>query len=628
MNNNIFVPYTNINVKLQPATNDGATSKNVLLIGQRNTSGVLTLAKAGYTQPNYYVPFLLPSFSDGLSALQYLANFGIKYTIGYGFSLPFSAPDIVNHDGNGNTIVGWNIQPYGFNQLMDFALSGTLVQGNVNGTVIDAYVSGNISYISVVGNVAYINASSSGTSMTLNGNNNVLYPDPNNTDPIALMVWSFYQSALIANQSTDGAPQAYISITSNRDSSISPTATAIALSVPTTVTVNGDGSVSLGYTHTTLADFTNFGYLPTTTLGNTTISQAGSDATGTYAGYTVSANSSSITITILVTGVTGTFDTVSGDVVSVVLDVTQNAGQYLNGIDLDCAVLQQPINNLTNITTTHADFYSMIANLNSQFGATENHFGTFGIAGNITNPASNAQNLPSPNNPQYILTSYPYVQKFGNIPYDNTTQTVGSGRLASTIAYFIANGDAPYPPLTNAILGNTLPVSSIANITSYSATTQGSGNIAITRGWLPIAVNNANVPYFLQSNTTMTTLPGTNIPDTEFRYTHPWKCIKRIKKAVTVAYNVLRVLPNNQGTAILSPLFVRTLQSAVVNALFVLQKDQIVQNVSLYQQLVSVVIDANNANQVDIFVPSQIIPQLNGANITINVFSALYNFNA
>ncbi len=51
------------------------------------------------------------------------------------------------------------------------------------------------------------------------------------------------------------------------------------------------------------------------------------------------------------------------------------------------------------------------------------------------------------------------------------------------------------------------------------------------------------------------------------------------------------------------------------------------QNVEAYQTLVSVTQDTQNPNQVNAYIPTQPIPQLNGANVLINVFSSLIQFN-
>lgn len=622
-----FVPYLNINTQLQPSIGAGSTSKTVLIFGQRKTQGKLYLSKAGYSQPNLYVPFLLPSFKDGLSALQYLSNYGIKYQLGYNFSLSFVAPDTVTVV-NGNTVLGWNTQPYGFNKLIGFNTSGTLAQDEINGQILSAYVSNNISYIQVIGIVNYVKASNSGENLILTGVNNVSYPDPDNSDPIALEVWNFYQSALFAYSSANGSPQAIISITSDRDTSISPNNLPITLTVPSAVVVNADTSVTLKYEYTTANKDTvlaNFGYLPTTAFGNSSVTQATSNATGVFGGYEIYANSTGGIINVLITNVTGTFDTTAGHTLSFILDNTYNGFNFIGTTDIYAAVLQQPISTINDITLTHADFYNGIGLLNQANQVLNNHYGTYGIAGNVVSPASNAQNLPAPNNSNYILATYPYVQKFGDIPFDNTSNTVGSGRLASTIAYFLANGDAPYPALMLSTVGNCLPVSSIANLTAYSAIEGGNGNIAITRGWLPIGVNSSNLPYFIQSNTTMITIPNTQVPDVEFRYTHVWDCVKWLKFNVAQLWNTIKQLPNNQGANFISPQFVKQFRAGIVTILYQGQTLGVVKNVELYKDLVTVVQDNTNPNQVNVNVPSQVIAQLNGANVTITVFSSLYN---
>lgn len=621
-----FVPFLNINTNLVPSLATGGASKTVLLFGQRKTSGALSFAKAGYSQPNLYEPFLLPSFSDGLSALQYLANYGIKYKLGYNFNLSFTAPDTVTLV-NGNTVLGWTVQPSGFDKLLGFNLAGTLSQSSVNGTILNAYINNNISYMTIIGNVAYVTAGNSGENMTLAGVNNVGYPDPNQSDPIALMVWNFYQSALFAYTSPLGSPQALISITSDRDNSISPNNTAFNLIQPTSVVVNADTTVTLNYVYTSVTQSTvlaNFGYLPTTEIGNSVLTQETSNATGVYDGYKIYATNDGGTIAITVKNVTGTFDTTSGHDIAVVLDNTYNGFNLIGNTDIHSAVLQKTISLSSDVTSTYVDFYNGINLLNQANQVLNNHFGTYGIAGNIISPASNAQNLPALNNKNYIFATYPYVQKFGDIPFDNTAGNVGGGRLAATIAYFLANGDAPYPALMLANIGNTVPVSSVANLTTYSTNQNGTADIAINRGWLPIGVNSSNLPYFAQSNTSMITLPNTDVPDKEFKYTHIWDCVRWLKINTTQLWNQIKQLPNNKGANFISPQFIKQFRAGLVSILYQGQALGVVKNVDLYNQLVTVTQNKDNPNQVDVNIPSQIIAQLNGANITITVFSSLY----
>jgi len=619
-----FVPYLNINTQLIPPQTAGNTTKQVLLIGQRKTNGTLYLTKNGFTQPNYYVPIQLPGFSNGLSALQYLANYGIQYQLGFDFTLSLPAPTTVSTI-SGNTVLTWSTIPYGFNKLTNFALSGTLTQGSVNGTVQIANIISGVATLQIQGVVAYVTSANSGTSMTLVGVDNVQYPDPNNSDPIALMVWDFYESALSAYSSPNGAPTALISILSDEDNTISPSSSPKDLAVPNSVVINPDDSVSLNYTYTTLSSLINFGYLPTTALGTTNVTQTTSNATGTFGGFIISPNSSGGIVTILVTNVTGTFVTTTGNTIVVELDPTQNVFQFLNNIDLYGAVQQFPINAPTDVTTKYADFYNGINILNDANQVLNNHYLTYGIAGNITLLPSQVGAIGSPNNFEYIIPTYPYVQKFGDIPYDNDSNTVGSGRVSSAIAYMLANGDAPYPSLMNSVI-NHLPVSSISNTTSYTFDPTGTGQLAIMQGLLPLAPNSNNVVQFLQSNTTMITLPNTTVPDVEFRYTHIWDCVRSVKYNVAQLYKTISVLPNNQGSALISPQFLLQFRNGIISILYSLQNLNVVKNVALYENLVTVTQDTVNPNQVNATVPSQMIAQLNGASINILVFSSIYQF--
>ena len=912
-----FMPFLNENVELTPSGTSSNTSKQVLLFGQRITEGVLTPALNGNTQPNYYIPWVLPSFKTGNEALAYLNTYGIRSQIGYNFTLVLPQPTAIN-SVLGNTVLTWSTVPYGFTQLTDFNLSGTLTQGILSGPATIATIISGVASLTIQGIVAF---STSGGNMTLTGVNNVQYPDPNETDPIALMVWDFYQTALSAASSANGVPNAILSITSDRETSITAVATPIVLGAPDAIDIETE-ETTVTYPENTVG----LGYLPTTAYGTTTVSQSvalpttstnavyyadgvylrGSNATGgiqyslnggtwintnittgnyfgfynngsvfvacsgvglyysadgitwtvtnkstgafknvyfangvwlaistvglwytadvtasagwtactgattgvfnqiafgnavwlatstagvftsadgitfaaisgtatnsynglafinslfqvgstsadgifyttdgatltasniTSGGYSAfaslngtliavgtsgiyssgngltwtvtnvnsgtftsviesdgtlvatssvgvyySTNGTAWTITSITTGsylsvfasptlfivggvpgikistdgitfqtnnvasgtyggysiqngnvvisitdVIGTF--IVSDSISVVLDNTINAYSFLDGVDIHNSVLQFPINNATNISTTHADYYNGNTLINEPAEANNGHYFTYAIAGNITSLPNQVNNLPIANDQTKILVTYPYVQKFGNIPYDNTNGNVASGRVASCVAYMLANGDAPYPPLMLSRI-NHLPVSSVASTTSYSIAQGSTGNAAVTRGWLPLAPNSNNVVQFLQSNTTLTTLPGTNVPDIEFRYTHIWDCVRDLKRNIAQYFQVIRVLPDNAGSALISPSFLTTFKNGIVSILYAAQTAGVVQNVALYADLVTVTQDPDNPNQVDAYVPSQIIPQLNGANILINVFSSLYQFNA
>lgn len=617
-----FMPYMTINVEFTAASATGNLSKNVLLIGQRNTSGELSLTQNGFMQPNYYIPFLLPNFPDGKSALAYLKNYGINSKMGIDFSLTFPAPDSLITSAGVTTLV-WDTVPPNFSDLLQFVLTGVVSQGAINATVRNAMISAGKANLNVNGTPAFVLSGDTGGNVTLTGVNNINYPDPNATDPIALMVWDFYETALSAFSSPNGSPQAYISILSDRDNSITPSSTAIALPAPDAVTVNADDTVTLSFNYTDLSDLTGFGYLPTTVFGDTSLTQATSNATGTFQGFTVTPESSGGVAKITLSDVTGTFNTT--DVLSVVLDNTVSLYDYLNTIQLYAAVQQFPINTLNDINVTHKDFFDLIAKINLPSEVLNNHFGTYAMAGNLTILPSQAATLPNANDPYKILISYPYVYKFGDVPYENTDNNVAGGRIASAVSYMLSNGDAPFPPLMLTTI-NHLPVSSSSNLTKYSSAPNGTGNIAAEQGWIPLAPNNSNQVQLLQSITSLTTIPNTNVEDIEFRYTHVWDCIRYIKFQVAQLYKRISVLPNNQGSALLSNNFITSFREGIKSILFVAESLNIVQNVAAYQNQVIVRTDAAVPSQVDAYIPSQIIPQLNGANIMVNVFSALYQF--
>jgi len=607
-----FMQFLNVGTTLTPSATAGVTSKQVLLFGQRNTKGKLIQSKNGYPQPNYYVPFLLPSFSDGASALNYLKNYGIQSKMGIDFTLNLPAPTVVSQANNITTMI-WATVPAGFSSLVGFNLSGTISQGDVSGTIYQATITDGVATLSVYKYVAFKAVTEASSSMVITGINNISYPDPEASDPIALMVWDFYQTALSAYSSPYGAPSAYISILSDRDSSISPNPQAIELTKPKDVVVNLDGSVTLVYD--VLDD--NLGYLPTTALGDSVVTQGSVSAT--YNGFTIV--NGLVNINLIDT--TGAFTT--ADDVSVILDNSVDYAGYLKYVNLYAMVQQFPVTKLEDITVKYSDFYTLCTLLNQDNQVLNNHYLTYGIAGNVSMLPNQAATLPAPNSQFNILVSYPYIAQFGDIPYENSSNNVAGGRVSCAVAYMLANGDAPFPPLMTATIGQ-LPVSSLSDTISYQETPNGTGDICVSRGWLPLAPNQSKVICFLQSNTSLITNPTTGVPDIEFRYTHIWDCMRWIKQQVGTLWGTSISIPGNKGSALMDPTLVSNFKGGVISILVQGEKLGIVQNIEKYQSLVTVVQDSQNPNQIDVYVPSQIIPQVNGANVSINIFSSLTTF--
>lgn len=627
-----FMPNLSVAVNLVQAPVAGNTSKQVLIVGQRITGGKLILAKNGFSQPNLYQPLKLGSFASGTVAVDYLSNYGLNTAIGIFFSLDLPAPSSVV-PSNGQTLIQWDIPPAKFSKLVGFALSGVLSQGLLSGSVLSAYYDVNsIATMAINGTVAFDTT----TVMTLTGVNNINYPDPKLSDPIALLVWDFYETALSATPSKNGTPSTYLSIINDRDNTISANPTPFEIAKPDIVTVSGT-TVTLTYAYTVddilplnngtfqtyISNLPNFGYIPTTAYGSSNMTQETSNATGILGGLQIVPAQSGGVVRLTITGVTGTFNT--SDVINIVLDNTIDVFNFINNINLNGAVLQFPVNDITDVKITQSAFFNGIKTINQPNQVLNGHYYTYGIAGNITSLPSSGGSLPAPNNQYYVLASYPYVAQFGDIPYDNEAKNVASGRISACFAYLLANGDAvnAYPSLQSVIIQH-LPVSSIANTTSYQAYVGGTGDIAVSRGWSPLAPNSQGIVSILQSVTTLITI--NNVPDNEFRFTHVGDCIRWTKQATAELYMKISVLPNNAGAVTISPAFIRQFKSGITGILFQGQKLGIFQNVDKYQGLVTVTADAINPTQVNAFIPCQIIPQLISANVAINVFSTLTQF--
>jgi hypothetical protein len=726
-------------------------TKQVLLFGKGNKGNKLSLASGGYNQPNLFQPVKLPSFSNGNQAIQYLRKLGLQCQMGIYFTWTLPAPDTITNNGS-TTTLQWNLIPYGFTKLIGMALSGSLNQETVNTTVRNAFINNNVATMVVNGNPLFITSGNQGKDMLLNGLNGIEAPDPDKSAPICIMAYWFYEQALIAAQPVSGYPTALLSIIPDNSASVSPNSTPFTLQTANKITVNADGSVFLDFQYTDISTLNNFGFLPTTPLGNSAVSQVLTDlnstiltsgdikaseiiqyiidnknnptvisfsitkingdtitpsrtfvngdptmdwvvsysqdmlimsgytkatvqwnsedgengnlvlclntdeaklnvspdqpfndllklntgsitqiekveyatttVTGIYNGFNVfQTSSTSGTVRVSVTNVTGgAFDVTK--TFTITLDSTQNAGQYLNGLNLYACVLQYPINVITDITTKYGDFFGIVKQLNLGNQGLLKHYGTYGIAGNITSLPNQSANLPSPNDYNLILPTYPYVCQFGDVPLDNAEQNVGSGAVASAVAYMYANGDIPFPLLTTAKM--MLPVSSVASTTSYDRQEGGNGDIAIEQGWLVLGANiTLNLVEFLSSNTSGTTLPNTTTTNTEFNQTNVQDSIRYIKQEACDYFNVIKELPNNRGIAFNSPDFREQFRAGIIQILVDAEANGMLENVNLYQNKVIVIADSKNAKDILASIPLQIIPGLQGVDITFNIFSSL-----
>jgi hypothetical protein len=663
------VPYFSTSSVLITPTGAVSPVKNVLLIGQKNTSletgvaGAFVPPKPGYSNYDYYKPIKLPSYGSGIQAVSDLSNYGIKCVIGQSFTYQFAGkvPDVIINLGS-QVILQFNQIPYGFEALTEINLSGTVIQTqgstNVSSSARRATI---VTLPGTQQQVAQLTLVSpdSGTynttdTLVLNGINNNNYPDPNLSDPIACMVFDFFETSLSATPSADGSlPTCYISIVSDRDPSISPnSATPISLSTPSAVEQESDGSVNLVYNITpgyvkleqtngvielesstgdilleggAVSNIANFGYLPQSNLSNTSITQVidpNTKATGTYNGYTYTGDQ----IVINVIDFTGTF--VSTQPVTVTLDPAANVGEFIDGINFDTIVMQHSIKESSDFTN-YSDFFSLLKTLNGPDQGLLNHVGTIGVCGNTITRPNQSTNLPiygnGTDNTQ-VLVTYPYFPKFGDVLYEVTnpaslTQDISGGRIAACLAYLITNGDLPFYGLTGVSI-NHLPVSSDSLSNAYSQKYNGTGDYAIAQGWLPLIPNSTGTGVsLLQSNTTLVyDKPG--VVDSEFGYISVIKRANWVNLQVLNIFNSLRILPNNAGIAYATPQFLTNFKTAIGGALLYGQNLGAFMNVSSWIPSIVVKTDPTNPTNILINIPLQMTPQVNSGVATNYIYSA------
>jgi hypothetical protein len=642
--------------------NISSPSRNVLLLGKRlvgTNNGRVYLSQPMYDRPNYLEPIFLPSFSDGKSALDYMKKLGFRVKFGQTNTLQMTAPSKVETNGTIITLT-WNVVPSKFSLLVSAQSKGTATQGSINGNILG------IGYNQINGQtVGQILLSTAGVFNTTDPVNvvsflNLIFPDPNETDPIACMCFWFYQTAILQPQNIDGSPSAVLSVLPQNATSASYV-DAVAMANPDSVVGN---DLLFNYTNiqtdpingNQYIDIQGAGLLPLTYLNdfckviqdqtvptlsndqldkNNTKLKNKSDIGATlvsaiYNGYSIDTIAKKLIIHTL--GTTGeAFNTTKAISISV-SDVPQNVFGYLKNIDIRAVVPQYEIKSANYVTQTHVDIFDGIAGLNNGEQALENHFLTFAVCGNISTLPPQMTNLAlNFNNYSYIFPQYPYVPSFGDIQLNGAEENtkVGASCVASQVAYCIANQDLTS---TNneksSIMGINLnlPVCSQANIPNFSYNNKFS-NIAAEQGLLTLSPNNIGGVVIDKSVTNQIYLPNTNVRNMEFQQIFVWLTVYEIKKIVAETVEVVIIKSDNSGTKVISDLLLSQLQTAIISKFQILENVGLLMNVNLYASQITVTRDINNPTIILIDAPAQIVPSLTAVEATINLYSASYNFN-
>ena len=650
------------------ANNLSSPSRNCLLLGKRivgigtptevQNYDRLYLANTGYNQPNYIEPMQLPSFSDGKSALDYMKNLGFRVKYGQKNELLLTAPDDVKPDGTITTLT-FNNPPPQFSLLVSANAKGTITQGVVNGTIL------NVIYNKInnqtVGQIIVSNITggsfSTTENITITSSINLTFPDPNGTDPIAMMCYWFYQTAIMLPQNIDGSPSAYISVIPQTASSFSYNS-PIAMDAPTIAPVMVGNTCDLKYSFSNInvdeignkyIQIKGAGLLPLSYINdscivlqaNTAIENINEEGKKTkqinettggssiYNGYSIDFVAKQLIIHVINT--TADFQAL-GAITIAVNDSPQNALQYLKGVDIRCAIPQYEITNANYVNVTHKDFFDELAVLNNGSQSLENHFLTFAVCGNISTLPPQMTNLGLTfNNPTYIFPQYPYIASFGDVQLDgiDADTKVGGASIACQIAYCIANQDlTSVNNEKSSIMGIqlNLPLCSSANKPNFSYNHVWS-QIAIEQGLLTLSPANTGNVVIDNSTTNQVYLPNTNVRSVEFQQAFVW-CTVYLLRAVTAQVVITAITKtDNSGTKVISDKLLKDIQSALISEFQQLGNVGLLMKVALYANQIQVYRNPNDPTIILIDAPAQIVPSLTAVLATINLYSASYNFN-
>ena len=424
----------------------------------------------------------------------------------------------------------------------------------------------------------------------------------------------------------------------------------ISLGTPTSVSEPVNGSVTL----TWATRPANFGQL--TVAGNGTVAQATSLATGTYGGIATSG-----TYSVIVTDVTGTFNTTNAVTVTItqpgasVIDATlsdeivcmvynslveslsantQSANVPTPTIYIACLasdeagfgpsdadvfdfvfgqtvyyntiVMPYTILSTEDVDVNYVRFFQAIAELNLPSACQQQFYGTMGVWG-VTAVDKNSQ-------ADLVTSNTPYVSPAW-YPYSNTNIVAQlPAQIAAAAATVMYTNPPPFNALNEVVLNSLVPPDNVNEGAKAS-----NCEVALDQGYTPIAINQTNQAAFVRTITSMITYPNTSLPATQYFDIQPWQVLFLFRGA---AYLYLTSFINQKLTNSLC----RTMQLGLIDLANTFQTENMIENVSQYLTQFSVTISPVDGSQAIVAIPLEVIPGLQSINASIylqNTFGTL-----
>lgn len=612
------VPSININISFVGAPVTASTDKNVLLIGHRNISvngDYKPLVPAqNYPALTAYETYFIPAQSTVNGYLNYMQNLGFALEWGESNTLNFSAPSTVTVNSDSSVTLTWSSAQIGYDLLVGANIATTLVQSTSNATGTVSSVS-TTSYAITLKNVTgTFNTSNTISVSTIN--NNLQVPDPTRTDEIVMMVYRYAQAQVLTISSpiVTSAPNLYIAYLNDAfagtvdevsDTGFAPNSDEIEIVAPNSVVSLSNGNVALYFT--TIPD--NFGLVPRSELGNSTITQTQDEdsATGTIIGYLPGLVANGIGLEIDVTE--GTFN--ATDTLTMELDTTQDIFSLLT-YPINYVVSPYAVTSSGDLTNpNYAPFFNFLVTGNAASSVNNQQYYAFGVVANISTPSTQASGLPvfdpSSFGAQNIVGAYaPYFPTLGDISFS-------VAELASFEAGLIARNDIPFNPMNK--LATPMPVSS----NTKTALKPSDAGTVLNIGWTPYVLNpTTNQLQVVRNVTGLLYYPGTSSPDyNDFPVTNQ-QIIGLWKKSVYT------VLAQPQFTNVRKSNVVKGLALKALQGLATQFEDlgMLLFTNTLNQQF-TITDNATDPNAYDVYTPICVSPELNEFNVDTAVISYL-----